>query len=118
MALQDRLEVRLHLASGHLDEDRERQARAPPGTSPISGPTTRIRPSSTWSIGRLTRYSKARLYLPPNSIARSSLRTRSPSKAGPWRTGIGISTVWILTPRTSTARAGMSLWLTFETTCS
>ncbi len=117
MALEDRLEVRLHLAPRHLDEDRERQARGLGHVADL-GSHHAISPSWTSSMGRLARYSKARFHLPPNSIARSSLRTRSPSKAGPWRTGIGISTVRILTPRTSTARAGMSRWATFETTCS
>ena len=39
LALDDRLEVRLHLAAGDLDDDAERQ-RSRPRASSISGPTT------------------------------------------------------------------------------
>ncbi len=70
----------------------------------MSGPTRVTLPSSTSSAGRMRRYSKARVRLPPNSAYMASLRTRSPSKAEPYDTGIGTLAIFTLMPRTSTAR--------------
>ena len=47
--------------------------------------------------------------LPPNSAYMTSLRTRSPSKAEPYDTGIGTLAIFTLTPRTSMAR-----WMSFS----
>ena len=83
---------------------------APP-TSQVSrsGPTIVTLPSSTSSAGLMRRYSKARARLPPNSMRRMSLRTRSPSKAEPNATGIGTLFIFTLTPRTS-----MQRWMSFS----
>ena len=57
----------------------------------------------------MRRYSKARLRLPPNSAYMISLRTRSPSKADPYETGIGTLAMRTFTPRTS-----MQRWMSFS----
>ena len=106
--LQDRLELRLHLAAGHLDEDGQRQAARPPARPLISGPDDADEPVLQPVHRAAGEVLEARVYLPPNSMARSSLRTRSPRRPGRAAPGMGISTVRILTPRTSTARDGMS----------
>ena len=104
LAFEDGLEVGLHLAAGHVDDDAERQRAAPLDARRCRCRLTVILPSSTSSAGLMRRYSKARVRLPPNSAYMVSLRMRSPSKAEPYDTGIGTLAIFTFMPRTSMQR--------------
>ncbi len=92
---------------------------APPSSAESqSRPTSSIFPSSTSSIGRIRRYSKAVEYLPPNCTCMSSLRTVSPSKAAATGTGMSIFETVTFTPRTSTHVSTMRLWSSSRTSSS
>ena len=69
-------------------------------------------------MGFMRSSSKASVYLPPNCTNMSSLRTRSPSKPAPKGTGIGISSILMVRPRSSMARLMISSRRTPDTTCS
>ncbi len=62
--------------------------------------------------------SKAGVRWPPISQCMSSLRMRSPSKAGLYETGIGMWVILIFSPRTLMARSTISSTGTELTTCS
>ena len=74
--------------------------------------------SSISSISRMFAHSKAGVRWPPNSMKVSSLRMRSPSKAGPKATGIGGFSTTIFSPRSSIAFWTILLWSSSFSTSS
>ena len=83
LPLDDRLEVGLHLAAGDVDDDRERDARALFELVELGADDLDLavrRPRRRRSVRT---NSKAVVRWPPASTYVSSLRTRSPSNAGP-----------------------------------
>ena len=96
LALDDRLEVGLHLATGDVDHDAERNSAAFFDVVDLRVRRPSILPSVISEASSVRTHSNAGVRCPPASAYVSSLRTRSPSNAGPYATGTGTSATLIV----------------------
>ena len=106
LALEDGLEVGLHLSAGHLDPDGQGQGRAGLNAVDVRADDLDLAVVDLVHVGPGHEFEGGGLVAAEFDVD-VRLRMRSPSKAGPYGTGMGTLVILTLQPRTSRAFSTM-----------